>query len=94
MKIRHYGLLCSRNIKSKLSKCLKITGNKPLPLTIKIQKDARSCRSCGSPHVITVLVPYSLATSIPPFFDRTIFLSFDGVKIRSVIFIDGVSQSQ
>lgn len=63
VKIRHYGIPCSRNIKSKLSKCMKMTGNKPLPLTIKVQKDAKACRSCGSAHIITILVPNSLATA-------------------------------
>ena len=63
VKIRHYGLLCSRNIKSKLGKCMKLTENKPLPPTIKPQKDAKACRTCGSAHVITILVPHSFATS-------------------------------
>jgi len=63
VKIRHYGLLCSRNIKSKLSRCMKMTGTKPLPQTIKIQKDAKVCRCCGSTDVITILVPNSLATA-------------------------------
>ena len=63
VKIRHYGLLCSRNIKSKLSKCMKMAGNQPLPLTIKVKKDAKACRCCGSTDVITILVPYSLVTA-------------------------------
>jgi len=69
VKIRHYGLLCSRNIKSKLSKCMKLTGSKPLPLSIKVpkdskdSKDSKACRSCGSTDVITILVPNSLATA-------------------------------
>ena len=63
VKIRHYGILCSRNIKSKLSKCMKLTGNKPLPPTIKLQKDVKACRTCGSAHVITFLVPHSFATA-------------------------------
>src|SRR5665647_488880 len=62
VKIRHYGLLCSRNIKSKLSKCMKMTGHKPLPPTIKVQKDAKACRSCGSTDVITIPVPVPLTT--------------------------------
>lgn len=66
VKIRHYGLLCSRNIKTKLFKCMKITGNKPLPLTIKVQKDAKTCRSCGSTHILTVLLPYSSAMASSP----------------------------
>ncbi|MGI6180418.1 IS91 family transposase, partial [Butyricicoccus intestinisimiae] len=31
VKIRHYGLLCSRNIESKLLNCMRLTGNKSLP---------------------------------------------------------------
>jgi hypothetical protein len=42
---------------------MKMTGNKPLSLTIKVQKDAKACRCCGSTDVITVLVPYSLVTA-------------------------------
>src|SRR5665648_698005 len=38
VKIRHYGILCSRNIRSKLSKCMKLTGNKPMHLNIKQKK--------------------------------------------------------
>jgi hypothetical protein len=66
VKIRHYGLLCSCNIKSKLFKCMKITGNKSLPLTTEVQKNTKTCRSCGSTHVITVLLPYSSATAASP----------------------------
>src|SRR5665648_229739 len=62
VKIRHYGILCSRNIRSKLSKCMKLTGNKPMHLNIK-QKEVKVCRSCGSADVITILVPYSFATA-------------------------------
>ena len=62
VKIRHYGILCSRNIRSKLFKCMKLTGNKPLHLNVK-QKDVKVCRSCGSADVITTLVPYSFATA-------------------------------
>jgi len=63
VKIRHYGLLCSRNIKTKLSKCMKMTGSKPLSLTIKDQKKAKVCRFCGSTDVITILVPNSSVTA-------------------------------
>ena len=62
VKIRHYGLLCSRNIKSKLTKCMKLTGNKPLSLTSKVQNNIKSCRTCGSTDVITVPVPVPLTT--------------------------------
>ena len=61
VKIRHYGLLCSRNIKSKLSQCMKMTGTKPLSQTNKIRKDDKVCRCCGSTDVITLLIPNSLA---------------------------------
>ena len=66
VKIRHYGLLCSRNIKSKLNKCLRLTGNKSLPLTVRAQKDAKTCRSCGSTQLITFLVPFSSTTVTSP----------------------------
>jgi len=67
VKIRHYGLLCSRNIKSKLFKCMRLTGNKSLPLsTLKVQKDSKICRCCGSTHIITILVPHSLAITSSP----------------------------
>jgi len=62
VKIRHYGLLCSRNIKSKLTKCMKLTGNKPLSLTSKVQNNIKSCRTCGSTDVITIPVPVPLTT--------------------------------
>jgi len=66
VKIRHYGLLCSRNIKSKLNKCLRLTGNKSLPLTVRVQKDSKTCRSCGSTQLITFLVPFSSTTVTSP----------------------------
>jgi len=66
VKIRHYGLLCSRNIKSKLSKCMRLTGKKSLPLIVRVQKDAKTCRSCGSTQLITFLVPFSSATVTSP----------------------------
>lgn len=57
VKIRHYGLLCSRNINSKLFQCMKLSKPKSLQLTIKSRKNVRSCRTCGSTHVMTILVP-------------------------------------
>ena len=65
VKIRHYGLLCSRNIKSKLYKCMRLTGRKPLPPIIKSKINNKICRSCGSTHIIT-LIPYSSTTSSSP----------------------------
>ena len=62
VKIRHYGLLCSRNTKSKLSKCMKMTGKKPVQLNIK-EKNLKTCRCCGSTDVTTILVSNSLATA-------------------------------
>jgi hypothetical protein len=50
VKIRHYGITCSRNVRTKLSRCIKLTGQKRLePTTPKYTK---TCRSCGSEHVI------------------------------------------
>jgi len=66
VKIRHYGLLCSRNIKTKLNKCMRLTGKKSLPLTVRVQKDAKTCRSCGSTQLMTFLVPFSSATVTSP----------------------------
>ncbi len=65
VKIRHYGLLCSRNIKSKLHKCMRLTGRKPLSTIIKSKKNNKTCRSCGSTQIIT-LIPYSSAASSSP----------------------------
>jgi hypothetical protein len=50
VKIRHYGLLCSRNIRTKLSKCLRLAGSKPSVATIK--KHIKTCRACGSSQLI------------------------------------------
>lgn len=66
VKIRHYGLLCSRNIHSKLFKCMKLARNKSLPPIIKSQKNTKSCRTCGSTHVTTILVPRSSAPVASP----------------------------
>ena len=66
VKIRHYGLLCSRNLKTKLNKCMRLTGKKSLPLTVGVQKDPKTCRSCGSTHLLTFLVPFSSATVTSP----------------------------
>ncbi|WP_445012481.1 transposase, partial [Desulfosporosinus nitroreducens] len=66
VKIRHYGLLCSRNIKTKLTKCMRLTGKKSWPLTVRGQKDAKTCRSCGSTHLMTFLVPFSSGTVTSP----------------------------
>lgn len=66
VKIRHYGLLCSRNIKTKLNKCMRLTGKKSCTLTVRVQKDAKTCRSCGSTQLITFLVPFSSATVTSP----------------------------
>lgn len=52
VKIRHYGITCSRNIRTKLLKCIKLTGKKlilPIPTPPKYTK---ACRCCGSEHVI------------------------------------------
>jgi len=60
------GLLCSRNIKSKLFKCMRLTGRKRLSLTVKVQKNTKSCSSCGSTNIIRIFVPYSSATVTSP----------------------------
>jgi Putative transposase. len=55
VKIRHYGLLCSRNIRTKLSKCLRLTGSNPLTFTIK--KYVKTCPACGSSKLIPYAIP-------------------------------------
>jgi Putative transposase. len=61
IKIRHYGLLCSRNIRTKLSKCRRLAGSKPLVATIK--KPIKTCRACGSSQLIPFIVNYYLSAS-------------------------------
>ena len=63
IKIRHYGLLCSRNIKTKLLKCMILTGSKPPKIKSKIPKKTRTCPHCGSIHIITFVIPNHLAAS-------------------------------
>ncbi|MBZ4654914.1 MAG: putative transposase [Peptococcaceae bacterium] len=53
VKIRHYGLLSSRNIQTKLSRCIKLTRAKPLAHIF--HKQNRSCRCCGSRNVILLV---------------------------------------
>lgn len=49
VKIRHYGILCS-NMKSKLLKCRKLTGSKPLePVPHHYTK---TCRGCGGSQFV------------------------------------------
>ena len=62
IKIRHYGLLCSRNIRTKLSKCMKLAGSRPLPTTLK--KHIKTCRVCGSTEVIP-FVPNQYSSASP-----------------------------
>jgi hypothetical protein len=62
IKIRHYGLLCSRNIRTKLSKCMRLTGSKPLVAAIK--KPMKTCRSCGSSQLIPFIVNH-YSSAIP-----------------------------
>lgn len=50
VKIRHYGLLCSRNVGTKLVKCMTLAAVKPL--APNQQKNTKVCRSCGSLEVI------------------------------------------
>jgi len=62
VKIRHYGLLCSRNITSKLLKCRRLTGNKLLPSSATSPKNARTCPTCSSSNVIRFLPKCSAAS--------------------------------
>jgi hypothetical protein len=49
-KIRHYGIMCSRNIGTKLSRCMKLAGKSSFKFTVK--KYTKTCRSCGSQNII------------------------------------------
>ena len=61
VKIRHYGLLCSRNIRTKLLKCMRLAGSSPLARTLK--KSMKACRACGSSEVIPFVIrQYSSAS--------------------------------
>jgi Putative transposase. len=55
VKIRHYGLLCSRNIRTKLVRCLRLTGSSPIAFTIK--KYIKTCPACGSSELIPFAIP-------------------------------------
>jgi len=57
VKIRHYGILCSRNIKSKLLKCRKLTGSKPLePVP---QHYTKTCCECGGSQFVPYYARFS-----------------------------------
>lgn len=55
VKIRHYGLLCSRNIRTKLLKCMTLSGVTPMIPIIK--KYNKSCRVCGSTDFVPFVFP-------------------------------------
>ncbi|MHB8077599.1 IS91 family transposase [Desulfosporosinus fructosivorans] len=57
VKIRHYGILCSRNIGTKLLKCRKLTGSKPLePAPPRYTK---TCSECGCSHFVPYFAHFS-----------------------------------
>lgn len=56
-KIRHYGIMCSRNIGTKLSKCMKLAGKSSFKLTA--QKYTKTCCSCGSQNIIMFFPKHS-----------------------------------
>lgn len=60
-KIRHYGIMCSRNISTKLSRCMKLAGKGPFKLTAKKYAKTKTCRSCGSQNVIMFFPKHSCA---------------------------------
>ena len=60
VKIRHYGILCSRNIRAKLLKCRMLAGAKPLEHNPP--KHSKTCRACGSLDVIFLFPKYSSAS--------------------------------
>lgn len=61
MKIRHYGILSSRNIGNKLLKCMRLTRTKP-PEPAPRQY-TKTCRDCGSSHFVTLLFPKPICAS-------------------------------
>lgn len=61
VKIRHYGITCSRNVRTKLSRCIKLAGKKTLVHTPS-KKFTKTCRSCGSHDVIPFFPKYSCAS--------------------------------
>ena len=56
-KIRHYGILCSRNIQTKLLKCMILT--RSVPLTPDTREHTKCCRFCGSDALLFVFRNYS-----------------------------------
>ena len=61
VKIRHYGILCSRNIHTLLSKCMTLAGSRSLiPST---QKHTKTCRACGSSDVVMLVFPKHVSAS-------------------------------
>ena len=55
-KIRHYGILSSRNIKSLLLKCMRLTRTKPSEPSAP-RPYTKTCRDCGGSHFVTLLFP-------------------------------------
>lgn len=57
VKIRHYGILCSRNMGTKLLKCRKLTGSKPLEP--KPHHYTKTCRECGASNFVPYFTRFS-----------------------------------
>lgn len=55
VKIRHYGILSSRNIKSMLLKCTLLTRTRLFKHSPP--KYTKTCRCCGGSHLVTLLFP-------------------------------------
>ena len=58
-KIRHYGILCSHNIQTKLRKCMILT--RSVPLAPDTREHTKCCRYCGSNAIVFVFRNYSSA---------------------------------
>ncbi|NLI90994.1 MAG: hypothetical protein GX434_01955 [Peptococcaceae bacterium] len=57
VKICHYGLLCSRNLHTKLARCRLLARCKPIVRNMVVK--VRRCRHCGSPNILIYPVPSS-----------------------------------
>jgi len=88
-KIRHYGLLSSRNIKTKLLKCMHLTRTKPSKLASRPY--TKTCRECGGSHFVTFLLPKPTCASPWCFFNRILYLNClfigegEGLPIMSIL---------
>ena len=60
VKIRHYGILCSRNVGTKLMKCMLLTGTKPVDHSPP--KYTKTCCNCGCSNFVPLFPKYLSAS--------------------------------